>query len=63
MRKGGFEPPRYCYRQPLKLANTGRPDLDIEELKMALRDLAELRLVCLQALGYEREYGDEPQAE
>ena len=20
MRKGGFEPPRYCYRQPIKLA-------------------------------------------
>jgi len=21
VRKGGLEPPRYCYRQPLKLAN------------------------------------------
>jgi hypothetical protein len=49
--------------QLAKQANMGRQDLDIEELKMALRDLAELRLACLQALGYEREYGDEPQAE
>ncbi len=38
----------------------GREDLDIPGLKMALRDLAELRLACLQALGYEREYGNEP---
>ena len=44
--------------QIAKHANMGREDLDIPELKMALRDLAELRLACLQALGYEREYGD-----
>lgn len=49
--------------QLAKQANMGRPELNIEELKMALRDLAELRLACLQALGYEREYGDEPKAE
>jgi Bacterial mobilisation protein (MobC) len=39
--------------QIAKLANMGRSELDIPELKMALRGLAELRLVCLQALGYE----------
>ncbi len=60
VRKAGFEPAWSCDRQPLKLANMGRPELDIDELRIALRDLAELRLACLQALGYEREHAPEP---
>ena len=27
VRKGGFEPPRYCYRQPLKLVRLPVPPL------------------------------------
>jgi Mobilization protein NikA len=49
--------------QLARQANMGREDLDIEELRMALRDLAELRHACLQALGYEREHDDEPTAD
>jgi hypothetical protein len=41
--------------QLAKHANMGRKDLDIQELRIALRDLSELRLACLQALGFERD--------
>ena len=58
MRKRGFEPLRPCERQSLKQANLGNYRRD--SVDMAMRDLSELRLACLQAIGFEREYGDEP---
>ena len=44
--------------QIAKRANMERPELNIPELAMALRDLGELRIACLQAIGYERDHGD-----
>jgi hypothetical protein len=40
VRKGGFEPPRYCYRQPLKLVRLPVPPLSLRRvagLKPALQ--------------------------
>src|SRR4029453_3298988 len=35
VRKGGFEPPRYCYRQPLKLVRLPVPPLPQYEVRVS----------------------------
>jgi hypothetical protein len=65
MRQRGFEPPRYCYRQPLKLVRLPVPPLPLDDIlsrlvatrhafvvSPAVRDSSELYGVSNRCTGF-----------